>query len=631
MERGFNCIELSIQRHCPSNKILRIFLEGEFLLFEGEFAIENFLEVLKKKRKKYFLLFSNDSTSLFPEFLNVHQKNIPESEFDFFCVKNKVYYFVLKIKGKTLHIKSLNNFLPQPFENFIDKDYTFLPYWDSKEVKKEENERVVENVADFWRLKWRDINTPPITDFWGPERGGEERSLQLLEKDSEEVKIILTKNLDYLKNSLLTLHLSISEILPRWVNQSSIASISKKIFKNSYNSYSIQIENTLELDKSIRPGFYGGICSVFGNVYSETETVYHFDFSNMYGNLMLEDFPTGNLIKVDSKNFLEPGFWHTKVYSQTLLPILPHKRLIHSENYQREGLFFTNGTFEALQFNEELQFFLSKEGNKVLECSCGHKFEGENRPIFKRFAEEMIELRSIGNSKIWKQILVSLFGALGMSPIETKTILLHEKEYEEGIKNFDIVRECWFSNQCLVEVKTETKKVGSLVHYAAIITSRARIKLHKAIESVTKQGGRLLYCDTDSLFVAFPKKQKVLGEKHGDVFWDPKKKDTQLADAVFASTRSYSIKKLDGSWETKIAGTPRNSVSFDTFKKEFYSPWRPILLPKTNLNVFKFEEWQNFTEADINFFEKRIFSEDKKKTFSYHKIGDIYEKDPYNW
>jgi DNA polymerase elongation subunit (family B) len=51
--------------------------------------------------------------------------------------------------------------------------------------------------------------------------------------------------------------------------------------------------------------------------------------------------------------------------------------------------------------------------------------------------------------------------------------------------------------------------------HAAIITSKARIKLYKTFQDISKNNGRLLYCDTDSVFVAY--KKNVIGETHGNI------------------------------------------------------------------------------------------------------------------
>jgi hypothetical protein len=47
----------------------------------------------------------------------------------------------------------------------------------------------------------------------------------------------------------------------------------------------------------------------------------------------------------------------------------------------------------------------------------------------------------------------------------------------------------------------DIRQIKSNVTFSAIITSRARIKWYREAIEVMKVGGRLLYCDTDSLFI----------------------------------------------------------------------------------------------------------------------------------
>jgi hypothetical protein len=60
------------------------------------------------------------------------------------------------------------------------------------------------------------------------------------------------------------------------------------------------------------------------------------------------------------------------------------------------------------------------------------------------------------------------------------------------------------------------KKFKKNVSIAAAITSKARIKLYKAQQSVLVNKGRLLYSDTDSIFAAYSK--NVINEQHGEIY-----------------------------------------------------------------------------------------------------------------
>jgi hypothetical protein len=46
------------------------------------------------------------------------------------------------------------------------------------------------------------------------------------------------------------------------------------------------------------------------------------------------------------------------------------------------------------------------------------------------------------------------------------------------------------------------------VSYASAIAAKGRIELYKTIKSVQKDGGRVLYCDTDSIFACYKKSDK---------------------------------------------------------------------------------------------------------------------------
>lgn len=100
-------------------------------------------------------------------------------------------------------------------------------------------------------------------------------------------------------------------IVKAWPNfYYSISSLALQIFRAHLNPYSIKFEVQLELDEKIRKAYIGGRCEVFGNPYEFNEKITHFDFKNMYGRVMQEDFPTGDLQLVNNPAKVEkPGFY----------------------------------------------------------------------------------------------------------------------------------------------------------------------------------------------------------------------------------------------------------------------------------------------------------------------------------
>jgi ribosomal protein L14 len=133
----------------------------------------------------------------------------------------------------------------------------------------------------------------------------------------------------------------------------------------------------------------------------------------------------------------------------------------------------------------------------------------------------MSELRELNqqNKFIFKLINNSLYGRMGMSAYDEKTVYTDEDGFNKIEREKDVIRYSKIGDAFIVTIKEEINeriKINSNVIYASIITSKARIKLHKGFMSVIENGGRLLYCDTDSIFGSY--KKDVGNEKHGEIF-----------------------------------------------------------------------------------------------------------------
>jgi hypothetical protein len=126
----------------------------------------------------------------------------------------------------------------------------------------------------------------------------------------------------------------------------------------------------------------------------------------MYGEIMKSDFPTGELKFLKYvENINKPGFYYVKVKSYEMkIPVLPFKikenidESIWGDKIEGDVLFL-NGEFEGLYYSEELKTF-ENAGGRIIEIKYGYVFEKSNKPIFKEFSEELIELRRKRKSKI---------------------------------------------------------------------------------------------------------------------------------------------------------------------------------------------------------------------------------------
>lgn len=92
-------------------------------------------------------------------------------------------------------------------------------------------------------------------------------------------------------------------------NVYSAPALAVKIFIKRFNRDRIKLKSNSLIETYVRPSYYGGRCERYGNPY-DNESIYHFDFSGMYGLCMMEKFCFGNYkINLKSNNTDKPGYY----------------------------------------------------------------------------------------------------------------------------------------------------------------------------------------------------------------------------------------------------------------------------------------------------------------------------------
>lgn len=247
----------------------------------------------------------------------------------------------------------------------------------------------------------------------------------------------------------------------------------------------------------------------------------------------------------------------------------------------------------------------------------GFTFE-KSAHVFKEFAEAMKRERSKNNNNnfIFKLINNSLYGRLGMGVTDIETKIFSKNNFYSKVDIEKVTKMIKINDLIIADIKkpyTEKSVVNSNVLYAAFITAKARIKLYKGFKSVEKNGGRILYCDTDSIFAAFPKGKEALDIQMGDVLFDSKKKDTIIEDAVFIQPKTYGILYPDGTERIVIKGVTNPQISFKELKEKFYLKEK-VKFSQTQLRhreSFFFTEKNLIKLIDLGKDKKRIFSDDQ--------------------
>lgn len=437
-------------------------------------------------------------------------------------------------------------------------------------------------------------------------------SLQYCENDVRITLFFIEK----LKKIINSFGIKIENVL-------SAPSLALKIYEKNFNEEIFKFNNNLIFEKFARNSYFGGRCEVYGNP-TKNEYVFHFDFSGMYAQCMEQKFPYGGYkIIREPKSIEEPGIYWIDYKSENLdIPVLPHHRL-------KDGkLMFTNGENTGSFWFEEIILFIEKGGivTKIHQALIFSQYDN----IFKTYVDYFSSLRkkSADLNLFSKLMINSIYGRLGMSNIKTLSFVEQKKNIDNINKNFDVIKYRELNNIVIVEVVANaknTKKIKNNIVLASAITSKARIKLFKAQESVKNNGGRLLYSDTDSIFAAF--KKNVSNEQHGEVFWDISKKDTLIKEAVFFSPKSYAILYPNNLSSVKIKGYNYTDISFFDLKNKFVKNeklevknYRYINRKDINLNYVETAKY-----FDLNIYDKRYFINDyetkpyKYKNFSYNK------------
>lgn len=390
----------------------------------------------------------------------------------------------------------------------------------------------------------------------------------------------------------------------------SLPSIALNIFFKEFNTFSISKNLKPVIDAYVRRGYYGGRCEVFGNPYHD-EKVFHYDFKGMYSQCMLENFPVSNPTLKFGVDCLDvPGFYDIDWSIESNIPVLPMK------DESSGKLMFFSGGGSGVYWHEEVKLHV-ENGGKVDKVYSALVFE-ETNVVFEKFVRAVEKIREKGGvyKDIGKLMVNSVYGRLGMGRNNRKTIITKDVSMVEKMSKFSVI-----NNFIIGEIEQDKEFDGiSNVIMAASITSKARIKLYKGFLDVIGNGGRLLYTDTDSIVAAF--NRSVLDERHGEIFWDSKKNDTQLSKACFALPKTYAIVMKNGSEITKIKGMRRNHISFNDFELTFNRNGDVIddraMFIKKNDYLLKSETAIKRTALDA--YSKRAWIDNKKKTLPFlHK------------
>lgn len=318
------------------------------------------------------------------------------------------------------------------------------------------------------------------------------------------------------------------------------ASLSKKYYLSKFypgdkNNSNKVYTLTEDFDQFIRESYGGGRCEIFYHGLYEGN-IYYYDFTSLYPDVGRKDMPVGKprylvppeklgeerwqkILKDRWRERVEWRryehhlyFWKVKVWSPLAQLGTPTDPEVAKPLFgiKEKGMYvfrwFTEPT-EMVLFEPEIEF--------ARRMKLDYEFEPINAvmfnqaPILKEAMETMFKNKQQadaegkkGLAKTYKILVNSLYGVWGLKTLDREGVEIAKPEMSSWCldlaqgKLMDIER----IGEYIVTRRTHDLEVTDCnVAIAAAVTSYARMKLYLLFADIILRGGKILYCDTDSV------------------------------------------------------------------------------------------------------------------------------------
>ena len=343
----------------------------------------------------------------------------------------------------------------------------------------------------------------------------------------------------------------------------SLATITMTVFRTSlsspiYNDFVIpngieSLEFNFPLDALIRYGYFGGRTEVFGNFDLDNfpENYDELDANSLYPSQYHKVMPVGKFEVRELRNQELPpgeGFFIGSLYEEySEYPVMPSKsdegKLIYGYGH-KYGVW----AFPELRRAQELNLITLKSGYFLVSDNA--------QPILKdlgdQLYQERLKFREEGNvvgAFMNKILLNSLYGKFGQSPEFTNLFLIPGRVDYDEIPLGQELHAYDNGDYAVTMLKYTDVKFDHymMVSIASYITSYARVDLHRAIQGAHDKGGRITYCDTDSIHGIIPEGSVTIGSELGE--WKPEYH--KITKAQYFLPKLYWVESIDESGKLK--------------------------------------------------------------------------------
>nr|QWO71426.1 DNA polymerase [Termitomyces sp. T73sscA] len=433
--------------------------------------------------------------------------------------------------------------------------------------------------------------------------------------------------LKYLKKDLITL----LEIMTKFSQSvyehfginittcKTIAGLSLKIYLSNFYKLGFNIKEIKgRIEGEIRKAYFGGmvVLNKKGKIFSKENLGYFYDYNSFFPSLMLRDMPVGNPTLSYSKDLDSFfGFCYAKI---TPPPGLDNYLIPYRDSTGK--VYCPSVPFFGLYWSELLK--ASCEYGYKIEVIGGFKFE-KGKKVFDSFILDIYEKRLEAKKKglsslqyIFKLILNSLYGRMGMKDLENKLEIIDKDKAEILLSKKNITFYADMGDKCIIKyinninpnilklvkdnisldldkegVKMDylanifkERGVSSSIPIAAAITSYALTDLMK-YKNI--KANRLIYSDTDSVLMEKPLDSELISSTELGKL----KLEHVISEGYFISPKFYGFKNVLGNTVIKTKGVTKGKINFEDLIK--LSEGEDINLETT---VFV----KNFKEGTVN-------------------------------
>lgn len=428
---------------------------------------------------------------------------------------------------------------------------------------------------------------------------------------------------EYLKSDVIATNELVYKVIQlsgldeeQFVRCPTTASLAMKIFKELMSDDFKKIKDSTlsqSKDEFIRKAYFGGRVEVFKNL---AKDCYHYDVNSLYPSVMQnESFPVGvcGFAKVMDtvgytalKNQLDSANLHYiidctvehQIQNIGLLPIKQDGKLI-----------FPTGVFRGTWTNVELNFAI-KNGVIISEIH-NILFWLEKDTVFNRFVSKFRTMKeeSVGAKRFFsKMIQNSLYGKFAMKSVRT----VYEEWTEEKMERLNSINQenarihAMFGQDIIVYDKTI---IADYIrpHYSCFITAYARVKLLSTMLEVERSGGKVYYCDTDSLVCDI----KLNDSEVSDKLYGLWKLEREVFTGVYILPKLYAEISHD---EVVLKSKGIVKQKMMTVNYSNYIDYYNMLRSKTDLTIY------DEKSADTYYTRRKIIAVLCKKEFDFDDI-----------